>query len=135
MNKNKQIIGFADQTFCDKNAPPKILSKRNRKNEMTIPAKRIHQTAMGFQAINGESYICFPENSRSHNMMLFVAEIRKRNLSNKDENLLTEKINKYGKTKGYKKTFTKSVKKLIFKEHKDDEFIIDALIRKELRIL
>ena len=84
MNKNKQIIGFADQTFCDKNAPPKILSKRNRKNEMTIPAKRIHQTAMGFQAINGESYICFPENSRSHNMMLFVAEIRKRNLSNKD---------------------------------------------------
>ena len=161
LNKNKQIIGFADQTFCDKNAPPKILSKRNRKNEMTIPAKRIHQTAMGFQAINGESYICFPENSRSHNMMLFVAEIRKRNLSNKDiipyidcaindysvkretiigkfniqsmgENLLTEKINKYGKTKGYKKTFTKSVKKLIFKEHKDDEFIIDALIRKEL---
>ena len=31
LNKNKQIIGFLDQTFCDKNAPPNILSKRNRK--------------------------------------------------------------------------------------------------------
>ena len=39
---------------------------------------------MGFQAINGKSYISFPKNSRSHNMMLFVAEIRKCNLSNKD---------------------------------------------------
>ena len=52
LNKNKQIIGFLDQTFCDKNASPKILAKRNHKNEVTIPAKRIHQTAMDFQAIN-----------------------------------------------------------------------------------
>ena len=51
---------------------------------MEIPSDKIHQTAMGFQAINGESYVAFPENSRSHNMMLFVAEIRKRNLSNKE---------------------------------------------------
>ena len=161
MNKNKQIIGFLDQTFCDKNAPPKTLSKRNRKNEIKISAKKIHQTAMGFQAINGESYIFFPENSRSHNMMLFIAEIRKRNLSNKEimpyidcvindysvkretmvrkiniqtmgENLLSEKIKTYGETKGYKKTFTKAVNKLISKEHKNDEFTIDALIRLEL---
>ena len=38
---------------------------------------------MGFQAINGKSYY-LPENSKSHNMMFFVAEISKRNLSNKD---------------------------------------------------
>ena len=28
LDKNKQIIGFLDQTYCDKNAPPKILSKK-----------------------------------------------------------------------------------------------------------
>ena len=161
MNKNKQIIGFLDQTFCDKNASPKILAKRNHKNEVTIPAKRIHQTAMGFQAINGESFIFFPENSRSHNMMLFVAEIRKRNLSNKDlipyidcaindtsvkretivgkfniesmgEEQVSEKIKKFGETKGYKKTFSKAVNNFIYKENKDDGFAIDALIRIEL---
>ena len=161
LDKNKQIIGFLDQTYCDKNAPPKILSKRNRKNELTIPAKRIHQTAMGFQAINGKSYISFPENSRSHNMMFFVAEIRKRNLSNKDiipyidclindnsvkrENIIrkfniqsmgkefiSNKIRKFGETKGYKKTFIKSVNNLIYKENKYDEYTIDALIRLEL---
>ena len=116
---------------------------------------------MGFQAINGESFIFFPENSRSHNMILFVAEIRKRNLSNKDiipyidcaindssvkretivgkfniqsisEKPLSEKIQRFGDTKGYKKNFRKAVEKLIFKEHKDDEFAIDALIRLEL---
>ena len=161
MNKNKQIIGFVDQTYCDKNASPKILAKRNHKNEITIPAKRIHQTAMGFQAINGESFIFFPENSRSHNMMLFVVEIRKKNLSNKDiiqyidcaindssvkreimvgkfniqsmgEKQLSEMIKKFGETKGYKKTFSKAVNNMIYKENKDDEFAIDALIRFEL---
>lgn len=161
MNKNKQIIGFLDQTYCDKNAPPKILSKRYRKNELKIPAKRIHQTAMGFQAINGKSYVSFPENSRSHNMMFFVAEVRKRNLSNKNiipyidavindssvkrenivgkfniqsigEELLSNKIKKFGETKGYKKTFMKSVNNFIYKEDKDDEYTIDALIRLEL---
>ena len=133
----------------------------NHKNEMEIPSDKIHQTAMGFQAINGESYVAFPENSRSHNMMLFVAEIRKRNLSNKEiipfidcaindysvkrenmvgkfniqsmgENSFSEKIEKYGKTKGYKKTFAKAVNNLIYKENKNDEFAIDALIRFEL---
>ena len=38
---------------------------------------------MGFQSINVKSYISFPKNSQSHNMM-FLAEIRKQNLSNKD---------------------------------------------------
>ena len=36
------------------------------------------------------------------------------------------------KQKVIKKTFTKAVNKLIFKEHKDDEFTIDALIRLKL---
>lgn len=93
--------------------------------------------------------------------MLFVAEIRKCNLSNKDiipyidcvindysvnreniigkfniqsmgEVLFSNKIKKFGETKGYKKTFMKSVNNLIYKENKDDEFTIDALIRLEL---
>ena len=116
---------------------------------------------MGFQAINGKSYVAFPENSRSHNMMLFVAEIRKLNLSNKEiipyidcaindssvkretiiskfniqsmgEELFAKKIEKYGETKGYKKTFTKSVNKLLHTENKNDEFAIDKLVRLEL---
>ena len=93
--------------------------------------------------------------------MLFVAEIRKCNLSNKDiipyidcvindysvnrgniigkfniqsmgEVLFSNQIKKFGETKGYKKTFMKSVNNLIYKENKDDEFTIDALIRLEL---
>lgn len=116
---------------------------------------------MGFQAINGKSYVVFPENSRSHNMMFFVAEIRKRNLSNKDiepyidsiindysvkreniigkfniqsmgQELFSNKIKKFGETKGYKKTFMKSVNNLVYKEKKDDEYTIDKLIRLQL---
>ena len=116
---------------------------------------------MGFQAINGESYISFPKNSRSHNMMLFVAELRKKNLSNKEiipfidcaindysasrknnigkfniqskeKNSLNDEIKEFGKTKGYKKTFENAVYNLIYKENKKDEFAIDALIRTEL---
>ena len=84
---------------------------------------------MGFQAINGESYISFPENSKSHNMMLFVAELRMKNLTNNEiipdincaindysikrenmigkfniekmgDNLLSDKLKYFGKTKG-----------------------------------
>ena len=150
-----------DQTFCDKNAPPKILAKRNQKNELKVPAKRIHQTAIGFQAINGESYVSFPKNSRSHNMMFFMAEVRLRNLSNKDiipyiecaindtsvkrktmigkynigtmgEKLFSDKVKRFGKTKGYKKTFANAVNKLIYTEHKNTDFVIDELVRFEL---
>ena len=116
---------------------------------------------MGFQAINGESYVSFPENSRSHNMMFFIAEIRIRNLSNKNiipfiecaindtsvkretmigkyniqsmgEKLLSDKIKKFGETKGYKKRFANAVNKLLCTEHKNDDFAIDELIRFEL---
>lgn len=161
LNKDKQIIGYFDQTFCDKNSPPKILGKRGYKNELIIKAKRIHQTAMGFQAINGVSHLSFPENSRSHNIMIFMAELRMKNLSNKSllpyfnflindssiqrktnaakfniesmgEKEFSEKIKNIGKTKGYKKTFIKTVNKLIYKENKQDEFKIDTLIRFQL---
>lgn len=113
---------------------------------------------MGFQAINGVSHISFPKNSRSHNMMIFAAEIRMKNLLNKEllpylnfvindtsverktnvakfninsmgEKAFNEKIKTFGKTKGYKKTFTKAVNNLLYRENKKDEFEIDALIR------
>ena len=48
------------------------------------------------------------------------------------EVLFSNQIKKFGETKGYKKTFMKSVNNLIYKENKDDEFTIDALIRLEL---
>ena len=116
---------------------------------------------MGFQAINGVSHLSFPENSRSHNMMIFVAEIRMKNLSNKDlllplnfvindssvkretnvakfninlmgEKAFSEKITSFGENKGYKKTFTKAVNNLLYKENKKYEFEIDALIQTAL---
>ena len=116
---------------------------------------------MGFQAINGVSHLSFPENSRSHNMMIFVAEIRMKNLSNKDlllplnfvindssvkretnvakfninlmgEKAFSEKITSFGENKGYKKTFTKSVNNLLYRENKKYEFEIDALIQSAL---
>ena len=116
---------------------------------------------MGFQAINGESHIAFPENSRSHNMMIYVAEIRMKNLSNKDllpylnfiindssvkrktnisefninlmgEEEFSEKIKFIGENKGYKKTFAKDVNNLLYNENKKYEFKIDALIQSSL---
>jgi len=116
---------------------------------------------MGFQAINGVSHLSFPENSRSHNMMIFVAEIRMKNLSNKDlllplnfvindssvkretnvakfninlmgEKAFSEKITSFGENKGYKKTFTKAVNNLLYRENKKYEFEIDALIQSAL---
>ena len=58
--------------------------------------------------------------------------IRKFNIEKMDDNLLSDKLNYFGKTKGYKKTFTKAVNKFIYKEDKKEEFTIDALIRFEL---
>ena len=58
--------------------------------------------------------------------------VGKFNIKSMGENSFSEKIEKYGKTKGYKKTFAKAVNKLIYKENKNDEFAIDALIRLEL---
>jgi len=116
---------------------------------------------MGFQAINGVSHLSFPENSRSHNMMIFVAEIRMKNLSNKDlllplnfvindssvkretnvakfninlmgEKAFSEKITSFGENKGYKKTFTKAVNNLLYRENKKYEFEIDTLIQSAL---
>ena len=48
------------------------------------------------------------------------------------ENLLSEKIRKFGKTRGYKKTFANAMNNLIYNEDKKDKFTIDALIRLEL---
>lgn len=161
LNKDKQIIGSLDQTYCDKNAPPKTLHKKGTKNRLEINGKRIHQTAMAFQAFNGASHVAFPDNSRSHNMMLFVAELRMKNLIN-DElkqyidcaihdssvnrmnmvseynfqtmgvELINNKITNIGKSKGYKKTFIKKVNKLVFGERENTDFAIDKQIRDQL---
>ena len=85
--------------------------------------------------------------------MMFLAEIRKQNLSNKDiipyincvindysvkretiigkfniqslgDEYISNKIRKFGETKGYKKTFIKSVNNLIYKENKEDGYTI-----------
>ena len=125
-------MDFSIKHHVKKNAPPKILNKKGYKNEVEISANKIHQTAMGFQAINGVSHVSFPENSRSHNMMIFIAEIKMKNLSNKEllpylnfvisdssvqrktniakfninlmgEKVFSDKIKSFGENKGYKK--------------------------------
>ena len=80
-----QIIGFLDQTACqDSSNVPKTLNIRGFKNRMKKHGVKIRQTAMGFQAINGNPTLSFPKNSRSPNMIRFAAEIRKNNVENKD---------------------------------------------------
>ena len=80
-----QIIGFLDQTACqDSSNVPKTLNLRGSKNRMKKHGVKIRQTAMGFQAINGNPALSFPKNSRSPNMIRFAAEIRKNNVENKD---------------------------------------------------
>ena len=68
LNKDKQIIGYLNQTYCDKNGPPQTLHKKSHKNILEDNGKRIHQTAIRFQAINGKSNVSFPQNSKSHNI-------------------------------------------------------------------
>lgn len=46
---------------------------------------------MGFQAVNGNSIVNFPENSRTHNMIKFAGEIRCNNLKNKNLKPIIEK--------------------------------------------
>lgn len=94
-------------------------------------------------------------------MMIFVAEVRMKNLSNKElipfiefvindpsverktnvakfninlmgEKEFAEKIKSFGENKGYKKTFTKAVNNLLYNENKKYEFQIDALIKSTL---
>lgn len=113
---------------------------------------------MGFQAFNGTSCLAFPENSRSHNMMFFIGEIRKQNLINKEiipyidcvlqdssvnrfnvvgeyniqsmgKEKFSKKIKDISKKKGYKKRFKNEVTKLIHNEKKNTDFDIDEIIR------
>ena len=84
-NLDDYIIGFLDQTSCQDSAnSPKTLNKKGRKNRIKKRGKKFKQTAMGFQAVNGNSIVNFPENSRTPNMIKFAGEIRCNNLKNKN---------------------------------------------------
>ena len=48
------------------------------------------------------------------------------------EKAFSEKITSFGENKGYKKTFTKSVNNLLYRENKKYEFEIDTLIQSAL---
>ena len=58
--------------------------KKETKNKIKKRGKKFKQTAMGFQAVNGNSIVNFPENSCTPNMIKFAGEIRCNNLKNKN---------------------------------------------------
>ena len=161
LDPDKQIIGFLDQTYCDKNYPPKVLRKANDTTPIITNGIPTHQTATGFQPINGIAHLDFPENSRSHNMMFFVGELRIKNLENKDliplinaamydnsvdyNTLLAEyninslgdenfsnKLKKLGKSVGYKNTFRNRVTSFIYKNNEDKKIKIEEMTRFKL---
>lgn len=76
-------MDFLIKRIVIKTLLPKYYQKETVKTNLQFRPKEFIKLQW-VQAINGKSYISFPKNSRLHNMMLFVAEIRKCNLSNKD---------------------------------------------------
>ena len=74
LDYNNQIIGFLDQTACqDLSNVPKTLNVRGTPNRVKKRGVKIRKTAMGFQSINGNPALNFPDNSRSPNMIRFIA--------------------------------------------------------------
>ena len=60
LDYSTQIIGFLDQTSCqDSSNVPKTLNLRGTPNKMKKHGVKIRQTAMGFQAVNGNPTLFF----------------------------------------------------------------------------
>lgn len=74
-----------DQTYCqNQDNSQKCYSKKGSKNIKKQPTKRLSLNALGVQAINGNSFVSFLDNTKTFEMMKFMVTITIKNIENKE---------------------------------------------------
>lgn len=81
-----------DQTYCqNQDNSQKTYHKKGIPNIILSPTEKIHISGVGIQAINGNSFIDFLENTKTYEMMKFMINVVIKNLTN---NKLINKLRK-----------------------------------------
>ena len=84
---------FLDQTYCqNQDNSQKCYNKKGTKNIKIQPTKRLSLNALGVQAINGNSFVSFLDNTKTFEMMKFMITITIQNIENEELKSKLEKI-------------------------------------------
>ena len=84
---------FLDQTYCqNQDNSQRCYNKKGTKNIKIQPTKRLSLNALGVQAINGNSFVSFLDNTKTFEMMKFMITITIQNIENKELKSKLEKI-------------------------------------------
>ena len=84
---------FLDQTYCqNQDNSQKCYNKKGTKNIKIQPTKRLSLNALGVQAINGNSFVSFLDNTKTFEMMKFMVTITIQNIKNEELKSKLEKI-------------------------------------------
>lgn len=74
-----------DQTYCqNQDNSQKCYNKKGSKNIKKQPTKRLSLNALRVQAINGNSFVSFLDNTKTFEMMKFMVTITMKNIENKE---------------------------------------------------
>lgn len=74
-----------DQTYCqNQDNSQKTYHKKGIPNIILSPTEKIHISGVGIQAINGNSFIDFLENTKTFSMMQFMVKTTINNIQNKE---------------------------------------------------
>ena len=84
---------FLDQTYCqNQDNSQRCYNKKGTKNIKIQPTKRLSLNALGVQAINGNSFVSFLDNTKTFEMMKFMVTITIQNIENEELKSKLEKI-------------------------------------------
>ena len=78
-------VMFMDQTYCqNQDNSQRCYHKIGTKNMKEQPTKKISINAVGIQAINGNSFLSFLDNTKTFEMMKYMVTVVINNLENKE---------------------------------------------------
>lgn len=78
-------VVFLDQTYCqNQDNSQRTYHKKGTKNIKEQPTERISINGLGIQAINGNSFLSFLDNTKTFEMMKFMITITINNIENKE---------------------------------------------------
>ena len=84
---------FLDQTYCqNQDNSQRCYNKKGTKNIKIQPTKRLSLNALGVQAINGNSFVSFLDNTKTFEMMKFMVTITIQNIENEELKSKLERI-------------------------------------------
>jgi len=85
LNLIDYILIFLDQSYCQNQTnSQKTYCKRGTKNIIYQTPNKMGISAVGVQAVNGNSLISFPENTRTFEMMKYMIQLVITNISNSE---------------------------------------------------